>query len=157
MSKKKRPGRREIARILSDPDLPHNQILHIPGVLYFPPKLLEVLHAFLEYNEFTPGQLVAGALKMQLPRWKQFYKFVMTPLKQGEPVVWPEDPMFALACVALVHWTRTFHKIMEDPANIDATLEQLKKDAPADWSFNSIEELEDDDDQADWWKGSETL
>jgi hypothetical protein len=148
--------RRKIARILSDPDLPHNQILHILGVLYFPPKLLADLHSFLEYNEFTPGQLVAKALKMQLPRWKKFYKFVMTPLKPGEPIVWPEDPMFALACVALVHWTRTLHKLMEHPDAMDATIEQLKKDAPTDWVFRSLEELEDNDDQADWWKVEES-
>ena len=154
MNEKRRARHRKIARILSDPDLPHHQMLQIPGVLYFPPKLLEDLHKFLEYNECTPGQLVAGAFKLQLPRWKKFYKFVMTPLKPGEPVEWPEDPMFALACVALVHWIKTFNKMMEDPGAIDATLEQLKKDAPAEWSFHSIEELEDDD-QSDWWKREE--
>jgi hypothetical protein len=89
------------------------------------------------------------ALKLQVPRWKKPYKFVMTPLKPGEPDVWPEDQMFALACVVVVHWMRTFHKLMEDPDAIDATLEQLKKDAPPDWVFRSTEELEDDDDQAD--------
>jgi hypothetical protein len=100
--------------------------------LYFPPELLEDLHKFLEYNECTPGQFVIGALKMQLPRWKKVYKFVMTPLKLGEAEVWPEDPMFALACVVVVHCMRTFNKMMKAPDAIDATLEQLKKDAPAD-------------------------
>jgi hypothetical protein len=150
----KKATRREIARMLSNPDLPHNQMLQIPGVLYFPPQLLEDLHKFLEYNECTPGQLVFGALQLQVPRWRKLYKFVMTPLKPGEPDVWPEDPMFALACIVVVHWMRTFHKMMENPAAINATLEQLKKDAPADWSFRSLEELEDDD-QADWWKADE--
>jgi hypothetical protein len=126
--------------------------MQIPGVLYFPPKVLEDLHKFLEYNECTPGQLVAGALKLQLPRWKKFYKFVMTPLKPGEPEIWPEDPMFALACVAFLHWVRLFNKMMKDPDAIDATLEQLKKDAPADWSFRSPES---DDDQSDRWKADE--
>jgi hypothetical protein len=152
--KKKRPGRRQIERMLSDPELPHNQIMQIPGVLYFPPKVLGDLHKFLEYNECTPGELVVGALKRQLPRWDEFYEFVTTPLKPGEPEVWPEDPLFALACVAFLHWIRTFHKLMEDPDAMDATLEQLKKDAPADWVFSSPEA---DDDQADWWKGGETL
>jgi hypothetical protein len=50
---------------------------------------------------------------------------------------------------------RTFHKLMEDPEAMDATINQMKKDAPADWSFHSIEELEDDD-QADWWKTEES-
>jgi hypothetical protein len=40
---------------------------------------------------------------------------------------------------------------------MDAALKQLKKDAPADWSFRSIEELKKDADQADWWKRSESL
>jgi hypothetical protein len=152
MSKKKRPGRREIEQILRDPELPHNQIIHIPGVLYFPPKVLGQLKEFCEYNECTPGELVVGALKLQLPRWDDFYEFVMTPLKPGEPEVWPEDPMFALACVAFLHFARLFIKMMEDPDAIDATLEQLKRDAPADWSFRSPESK---DDQADWWKEEE--
>jgi hypothetical protein len=152
--KKRRRSRKDIAAILSDPDLPHNQFMQIPGVLYFPRKIVEDLEEIREYNEYTYGQLIAWALKLQLPHWKKFYKFVMTPLKPGEPVVWPENPMFALACVAFIHWIRTFNKMMKDPDAMDATLEQLKKDAPSDWSFRSIEEL-DDDDQADWWKGEE--
>jgi hypothetical protein len=148
----KEANRRKIKRMLLDPDLPHNQILQIPAVLYFPPKVLEDLNKFLEYNECTPGQLVYGAMKLQLPRWDDFYNFVMTPLKPGESGEWPEDPMFALACVAFLHWIRTFNKMMEDPDAMDATLEQLKKDAPADWSFRSPES---EDEPADWWKSKE--
>ena len=150
----KKANDRQIERMLSDPTLPHNQIVRIPAVLYFPPKVLGDLQQFLEYNECTPGELVFGALKLQLPHWDEFYEFVMTPLKPGESEDWPEDPMFALACVAFLHWIRTFNKLMKDPDAIDATLEQLKKDAPGDWSFRSLEELEDDD-QADWWKEQE--
>ena len=150
----KKANRREIARILSDPNLPFNHFMQIPGVLYFPRKIVKDLEEIREYNEYTYGQLVAWALKLQLPRWNKFYKFVMTPLKPGEPKVWPEDPMFALACVAFVHWIRTFNKMMEDPDAIGATIEQLKKDAPADWSFRALEEL-DDDDQAGSWKSDE--
>lgn len=153
---KKKANRREIARILSDPALPHNQFMQIPGVLYFPAKIVKDLEEIRVYNEYTYGQLVAWAFKMQLPRWNKFYKFVMTPFKPGEPKVWPEDPMFALACVALVHSVRTFTKMMKDPEAIDATLEQLKKDAPADWSFRSLEDLKKDDDPADWWKAEES-
>jgi hypothetical protein len=54
----KKPDRRQIERMMSDPDLPHNQIVRIPAVLYFPPKVLEDLQQFLEYNECTPGELV---------------------------------------------------------------------------------------------------
>jgi hypothetical protein len=99
----KKANRLEIERMLSDPKLPHNQLLHIPAVLYFPPKVLGDLHQFLEYNECTPRELVYGALNSQLSNWEEFYEYVMTPLKPGESVVWPEDPMFALACVTFVH------------------------------------------------------
>jgi hypothetical protein len=112
----KKANRREIARILSDPDLPHNQLMWIPGVLYFPRKIVDDLEEIREYNEYTYDQLVAWAMKLQLPRWRKFYKFVMTPLKPGESEAWPENPMFALACVVFVHWIRTFNKMMEDPA-----------------------------------------
>jgi len=131
--------------------MPHEEIVQIPAVLYFPPDVLEQLNEFCEYNEYTPGQLVAWAIKLQIPHWDEFYTFVTTPLKPGESEDWPEDPLFALACVAFLHWIRTFIKLCEDPDAFD----QMKKDAPAAWSFGSIEELDDDDDQADWWKSDE--
>src|ERR1700760_3244209 len=97
-------NRRQIERILSDPDSPHSQIMQIPEVLYFPPKRLGDLQLLLEYNECSPGQLVLGALTMQLQHWDEFYELVITPLKPGESEEWREDPMFALACVAFLHW-----------------------------------------------------
>jgi hypothetical protein len=48
-------------------------------------------------------------------------------------------------------FARNFMLLREDPI----AFEQMRKDAPADWSFRSIEELGDDD-QADWWKGEES-
>ena len=59
MSKKKRASRREVARILSDPHLPYNQFMQIPGILYFPRKIVKDLEEIREYNEYTYSQLVA--------------------------------------------------------------------------------------------------
>jgi hypothetical protein len=39
--------------------------------------------------------------------------------------------------------------------NPRVAFDQLKKNAPADWSFRSIEEL-DDNEPADWWKVEES-
>jgi hypothetical protein len=144
-------NRRKLERMFEQGRMPHEEIVQIPAVLYFPPDVLEQLNEFCEYNEYTPGQLVAWAIKLQIPHWDEFYTFVTTPLKPGESEDWPEDPLFALACVAFLHWIRTFIKLCEDPDAFD----QMKKDAPAAWSFGSIEELDDDDDQADWWKSDE--
>jgi hypothetical protein len=108
------------------------------------------LKELCEYNEYTPGRLMAGAFKAQEARWEEFVEEVMTPLKPGESEAWPEDPLYCLVCVATLHFVRTFIKLCEDPDALD----QLKKDAPADWSFGSIEELGEFD-QADWWKADE--
>ena len=72
----------------------------------------------------------------------------MTPLKPGESKAWPEDPLYCLACVTMLQFIRTFIKMMEDPI----AFAQMRKDAPAEWSFESIEP---DNDQADWWKEGE--
>jgi hypothetical protein len=40
--------------------------------------------------------------------------------------------------------------MMDEPASF----EEMKKDAPAEWSFGSIEDL-DEPDQADWWKADD--
>lgn len=139
-------NRQKIERMLKQGRNPHKEIAGIPAVLYFPPKILRQLNQFCEYNECTPGQLVAGAFKAQDARWEEFIEEVMTPLKPGESEAWPEDPLYCLACVAMLHFVRAFMKLCEDP---DA-FEQMKKDAPADWSFRSIKEL--DDEPADCWK-----
>lgn len=144
-------NRRKIEQMLEQGRKPFQEMVQIPAVLHFPPEILEDLETIREYNEYTYGQLVAWAFKLQLPRWDEFYTYVMTPLQPGESTDWPKDPMFALACGAFLHFVRTFIKFCEDPDAFD----QMRKAAPVDWSLRSIEELEDDD-QADWWKGRET-
>jgi hypothetical protein len=144
----KLPKRRKtIARLLSDPELPHHQIVKIPAVLYFPADVLEQLNEFCSLRQLTPAQLMAEAFKRQESRWEQFVDEVMTPLEPGESEAWPEDPLYCLACVATIHFTRTFVKMIEDPIGF----EQMKKDAPADWSFGAYEAA----DPADWWKEEE--
>jgi hypothetical protein len=41
--------------------------------------------------------------------------------------------------------------MMDDPI----AFEQMRKDAPTDRSFGSIEDLDDQDEPADWWKAEE--
>jgi hypothetical protein len=74
----------------------------------------------------------------------------MIPLKLREQEISPEDPLYILARVVMIHLIRTFHKRLEDPAGFG----ELRKNAPAEWSFASIEDLAEQD-QADWWKTAE--
>jgi hypothetical protein len=101
-------------------------------------------------RQLTPAQLMVEAFNSQEVRFDQFVEEVMTPLKPGESTDWPEVPLYCLACGAVRHFVRTFTMMMNDPV----AFEQMKKDAPLDWAFHALEELEDDD-QADWWKGEE--
>jgi hypothetical protein len=149
MTKKKRPGG---GRLVLLPKKMAGEFLKIPATLYFPPEVLMKLNELCELNQLAPIQLIAQAFERQFPRWDEFYEFVTTPLEPGEPEIWPEDPMYALACVAFLHFIRTFSKMFGDPP---IALEQLQREAPAQWSFRSIEDL-DEPDQADWWKRSET-
>jgi hypothetical protein len=143
-------NRRKIERMLKQGRMPHLEIARISAVLYFPPKIFGELKEICQYNEYTPGQLMGWAFKAQEARWEEFVDEVMTPLKLGESEAWPEDPLYCLACVATIHFAMTFVKLMEDPG----ALEQMRKAAPAGWSFRSIEELEDGE-PADWWKADE--
>jgi hypothetical protein len=72
---------------------------------------------------------------------------VLTPLAPGEIEVWPEDPLDLLARVVALHAVRLLIKWYENPAGF----EEDKKLAPAEWSFCSAKDL-DDDEPADWWK-----
>jgi hypothetical protein len=65
----------------------------------------------------------------------------MTPLAPGEPDIWPEDPLFCLASVAMVRLIRNFIMLTKDPTGF----EELVKNAPADWSFCSLEGQEEDE------------
>jgi hypothetical protein len=122
-------------------------IVGIPAVLYFPHEVVEQLNELCRARQLKPVQLMAEVLKAQRPRFDQFIKDVLTTRKPGEPPTWPKDPLYCLACGTMRHFARNFLLLKDDPV----AFEQMRKDAPADWSFGSIEEL-DDDDPADWWK-----
>jgi hypothetical protein len=134
----------KLAKLLHDKVLPG--IVAIPAVLYFPHEVVEQLNELCRARGLTAQQLMAEVLKAQSPRFDQFVEEVMTTRKPGEPPTWPSDPLYCLACGTMRHFARNFLMMMEDPI----AFEQMKKDAPANWSFRSIEELGDD--QADWWK-----
>jgi hypothetical protein len=55
--------------------------------------------------------------------------------------------LYALVCVAMLHFARSFVLMVEDLA----AFKEMKANAPADWSFSSAEE-QDEEDAADWWK-----
>jgi hypothetical protein len=145
----KKADRKKFAQYLREDKL-LSQIPAIPAVLYFPPEVLGQLNELCSLRQLTVQQLMMEAMKSQQHRFDQLIDEVMTPLKPGESTAWPEDPLYCLACVMLLQWMRLFVKMMEDPAGF----EQLMKDAPADWSFGSLDDL-DEPDSADWWKGDE--
>jgi len=118
-----------------------------PAVLYFPPEVLDQLNELCELKAVSPGQLISEALKSQDERHEQFLKEVTTPLKPDEIEILPEDPLYILACVVTIHLFRTLHKRLQDPA----AFEEVKKNAPVEWSFASIE----DQDEVDRWKSAE--
>jgi hypothetical protein len=141
----KDPDSRQSARLL-ERQLAYTELAKIPAVLYFPPEVLDQLNELCELRGLEPGQLIAEAFKSQSGRWDAFYKEVLTPLAPGESEVWPEDPLYCLACVTMLHFITLFIEMVQHPV----AFEELKAQAPADWSFSSGEE--DEDDQADWWK-----
>jgi hypothetical protein len=47
----------------------------------------------------------------------------------------------------MLHFARSFVLMVEDLA----AFKEMKANAPADWSFSSAEE-QDEEDAADWWK-----
>jgi hypothetical protein len=79
--------------------------------------------------------------------WDKFYQYVTTPPEKPEDFIWPEDPLFCLACATTVHFIDSFTQSVYDPI----AFKQQKEHAPAEWSFSSFEE-QDEDDPADWWK-----
>jgi hypothetical protein len=139
----------KLAKLLHDKVIPG--ITAIPAVLYFPHEVVDQLNEICRVRGLTPGQLMAEVLKAQRPRFDQFVEDVMKPRKPGEPTAWPKDPLYCLACGTMRHFARNFMLLQEDPV----AFEQMRKDAPVDWSFRSLEELEADE-PADWWKGDES-
>jgi hypothetical protein len=82
-------------------------------------------------KRITPTRLIDEAINSQGARWEEFIEEVTIPSKPGEPEIWPEDPLYILARVLMVHLIRVFHKRLEDPSGF----EELRKNAPAEWSF----------------------
>jgi hypothetical protein len=117
----------ELREIISD-------ITSIPGTLYFTPEVFDQLNKLSVLKRLTPTQLMVEAINSQGARWEEFIKEVMIPLKPGESEICPEDPLYILARVLMVHLIRVFHKRLEDPAGF----EELRKNAPAEWCFGSI-------------------
>jgi hypothetical protein len=125
------------------------QIVVIPATFYFPACIVAELKEICEVLGYTAEQLVIEALKDQIDHWDEFYQYVNTPPEKPEDFVWPEDPLFCLACVATVHFINSFTRCFHNPV----AFEQLEEHAPAEWSFRAFEE-QDDLDPADWWKRS---
>jgi len=124
------------------------EIVAIPAILAFPPEVYAQLDQLCELRGFTHHQLVGEALRSQEGRWLKLGKELLTQRPTGEIEVWPEDPLEILARVVLVRCMQLFSKSYHDPVGY----EEEKKDAPAEWSFCSIEEQ---DEPADWWKSAE--
>ena len=123
------------------------QIVAIPATLYLPTSIVAELNEICETLGYTPEQLVIEALRGQIDYWNEFYEYVMTLPEEPEDLVWPNDPVFCLACVTTALIINNFTRCSHDPV----AFAQLKADAPTEWSFSSLEEGEEIDD-ADWWK-----
>ena len=124
------------------------EIVAIPAILAFPPEVYCATRSAFELRGFTHHQLVGEALRSQEGRWLKLGKELLTRPPTGEIEVWPEDPLEILARVVLVRCVQLFSKSYHDPVGY----EEEKKDAPAEWSFCSIEEQ---DEPANWWKSAE--
>jgi hypothetical protein len=126
-----------------------SNVTSIPGTLYFTPEVFDQLNELCVLKGTTPTQLIVQAINSQRARWEEFIAEVMIPLKPGEAEIWPEDPLYTLARVLMVHLIRVFHKRLEDPAGF----EEVRKNAPAEWCFGSIKQ-QNEPEEADWWKSA---
>jgi hypothetical protein len=126
------------------------EIVATPAILFFPASTVVELNEICQALGYTPEQLLVEALKRQIGYWEEFYAYVRTAPENLEDFIWPEDPIFCLACVAAVHFIKSFTLCAHDPI----AFAELKERAPAEWSFCSLEE-KDQIDPADWWKESD--
>jgi hypothetical protein len=122
------------------------QILAIPATLYMPAAIVDRLKQISAAYGYSPWQLIVYALKLQIDHWEEFYRYVTTPKKEVDDFVWLDDPLFCLACATTAHFINSSSQCSQDPEAI----QRLKEDAPAEWSFSSLEEIHED--PADWWK-----
>ena len=93
----------ELREITSD-------VTSIPGTLYFTPEVFDQLNELCALKRLTPTQLIVEAINSQGARWEEFIAEVMIQLKPGESEIWPEDPLYILARVLMVHLIRVFTK-----------------------------------------------
>jgi hypothetical protein len=114
----------ELREITSD-------VTSIPGTLYFTPEVFDQLNELCVLKRITPTRLIVEAINSQGARWEEFIEEVTIPSKPGKTEIWPEDPLYILARVLMVHLIRVFHKRLEDPSGF----EELRKNAPAEWVF----------------------
>jgi hypothetical protein len=91
------------------------EIVAIPATLYFPAVIVVQLNEICEESGYTPGQLIIKALKGQIYHWDKFYQYVTTPPERPEDFIWPEDPLFCLACATTVHFIDSFTQSAYDP------------------------------------------
>jgi hypothetical protein len=115
------------------------EIVTIPAALYFPAVIVAQLNEICDVSGYTPGQLVVKALKGQIYHWDRFYRYVTTPPGKPEDLIWPEDPIFCLACTTTIHFLDSFTQSVYDPI----AFKQQKEHAPAEWSFSSFEDQDD--------------
>jgi hypothetical protein len=92
-------------------------VTRTPAILYFPPEVLERLNALCVEFHCNPFELIMEAFKPQHDRWEEFVEEVMARVKSWETNAWPEDPMFALACVSMNQIMRNLIRVTEDPAS----------------------------------------
>jgi hypothetical protein len=123
------------------------QIVATPATLFFPNSTVTELNEICETLGYSPQQLLVEALKRQIDYWEEFYECVITARENPEDFIWPEDPIFCLACVAAVHFIKSFALCAHDPV----AFAELKEHAPAEWSFCSLKK-KGQIDAADHWK-----
>jgi hypothetical protein len=123
------------------------EIATTPAALYLPREVCNQLTELCELRGWTPNRLIVEAINSQHDRFEQITLEVMTPLKPGEVEIWPEDPLYLLASVIAHYLMQRLLKSFTDPAGF----EEENRQAPAEWSFHSVEELDEDEpDESDW-------
>ena len=103
--------------------------------------------AFKQLKEDAPADLPLKLSRVNSTAVDEFVEEVMTRSEKTENFIWPNDPLYGLACVITVHFINSFMRSVHDPI----AFEQQKEHAPVEWSFSSLEE-QDGLDSDDWWK-----
>ena len=123
------------------------EIVATPAVLVFPPEIYRQLDQLCEFCGWTHQKLILEAMRGRASRLVKMGDELLASLPPDEIEAWPDDPVDILACAVVIHCMWLFGKIFYDPVGY----EEAKRNAPAEWSFCSI----DQDEPADWWKVEE--